>query len=126
MEQASTGTVDHASSGVSATAVPSVASCCFTFSRASLPFPLTDGQRTVIEEISSELAKPRPMQRLLEGEVGSGKTIVSVIAMLQAVDQGMQCALLAPTEVLATLPCSLMWCVNSMRETDVGERYGEE
>lgn len=69
---------------------------------ASLPFPLTDGQRTVIEEISSELAKPRPMQRLLEGEVGSGKTIVSVIAMLQAVDQGMQCALLAPTEVLAT------------------------
>ncbi|WP_034651425.1 ATP-dependent DNA helicase RecG [Corynebacterium vitaeruminis] len=67
-----------------------------------LRFPLTDGQRRVIAEISEELNKPRPMQRLLQGEVGSGKTIVSVISMLQAVDQRKQCALLAPTEVLAT------------------------
>ncbi|MDT5206385.1 MAG: ATP-dependent helicase RecG [Mycobacterium sp.] len=66
-----------------------------------LPFELTGGQREVLDVISGELAAPRPMNRLLQGEVGSGKTIVSVLAMLQMVDAGYQCALLAPTEVLA-------------------------
>jgi ATP-dependent DNA helicase RecG len=66
-----------------------------------LPFELTIGQREVLDVISGELAAPRPMNRLLQGEVGSGKTIVSVLAMLQMVDAGYQCALLAPTEVLA-------------------------
>jgi ATP-dependent DNA helicase RecG len=66
-----------------------------------LPFELTAGQREVLEVISSEVAANRPMNRLLQGEVGSGKTIVSVLAMLQMVDAGYQCALLAPTEVLA-------------------------
>lgn len=66
-----------------------------------LPFELTGGQREVLEVISGELAKTRPMNRMLQGEVGSGKTIVSVLAMLQMVDAGLQCALLAPTEVLA-------------------------
>ncbi|WP_343571451.1 ATP-dependent DNA helicase RecG [Mycobacterium sp.] len=66
-----------------------------------LPFELTAGQREVLEVLSGELAANRPMNRLLQGEVGSGKTIVSVLAMLQMVDAGYQCALLAPTEVLA-------------------------
>ncbi len=66
-----------------------------------LPFELTGGQREVLEVIAGELAATRPMHRLLQGEVGSGKTIVSVLAMLQMVDAGYQCALLAPTEVLA-------------------------
>ncbi|MGV0742036.1 ATP-dependent DNA helicase RecG [Mycolicibacterium sp. XJ870] len=66
-----------------------------------LPFELTAGQREVLDVISTELASTRPMNRMLQGEVGSGKTIVSVLAMLQMVDAGYQCALLAPTEVLA-------------------------
>jgi ATP-dependent DNA helicase RecG len=69
---------------------------------AGLPYELTEGQQTVGEEIAADLAKPHPMHRLLQGEVGSGKTLVSVRAMLQVVDSGGQAALLAPTEVLAT------------------------
>ncbi|WP_082618263.1 ATP-dependent DNA helicase RecG [Oerskovia sp. Root22] len=68
----------------------------------SLPFTLTAGQREIGEEISGELARSRPMQRLLQGEVGSGKTVVALRAMLQVVDAGGQAALLAPTEVLAS------------------------
>jgi ATP-dependent DNA helicase RecG len=68
---------------------------------ARLPFELTAGQREVGAEIAAELAAHSPMQRLLQGEVGSGKTVVSVRAMLQVVDAGGQAALLAPTEVLA-------------------------
>ena len=66
-----------------------------------LPFELTAGQNKVIAEISADLIRPHPMHRLLQGEVGSGKTIVALHAMLQVVDAGLQCALLAPTEVLA-------------------------
>ncbi|MCW2847824.1 MAG: ATP-dependent helicase RecG [Marmoricola sp.] len=66
-----------------------------------LPFTLTDGQRAVAEEISGELGLGHPMHRLLQGEVGSGKTVVALRAMLQVVDSGGQAALLAPTEVLA-------------------------
>jgi ATP-dependent DNA helicase RecG len=66
-----------------------------------LPFELTTGQREVLDILSTELAATRPMNRMLQGEVGSGKTIVSVLAMLQMIDAGYQCALLAPTEVLA-------------------------
>ncbi|MGY4100466.1 ATP-dependent DNA helicase RecG [Nocardia sp. R16R-3T] len=66
-----------------------------------LPFELTEGQQQVIAEISDDLARVHPMHRLLQGEVGSGKTIVALHAMLQVVDAGQQCALLAPTEVLA-------------------------
>jgi ATP-dependent DNA helicase RecG len=69
---------------------------------AALPYELTDGQRVVGEEIAADLGRPHPMHRLLQGEVGSGKTLVSVRAMLQVVDAGGQAALLAPTEVLAT------------------------
>jgi ATP-dependent DNA helicase RecG len=66
-----------------------------------LPFELTAGQRTVGEEIAEELGHGHPMHRLLQGEVGSGKTVVALRAMLQVVDSGGQAALLAPTEVLA-------------------------
>jgi ATP-dependent DNA helicase RecG len=68
---------------------------------ADLPFSLTKGQREVGEVITEELALPHPMHRLLQGEVGSGKTVVALRAMLQTVDAGGQAALLAPTEVLA-------------------------
>ncbi|WNG89448.1 ATP-dependent DNA helicase RecG [Mycobacterium sp. ITM-2016-00317] len=66
-----------------------------------LPFELTAGQQDVLEVISAELEATRPMNRMLQGEVGSGKTVVSLLAMLQMIDAGYQCALLAPTEVLA-------------------------
>ena len=66
-----------------------------------LPFELTAGQREVGEEILGELAGETPMHRLLQGDVGSGKTVVALRAMLAAVDSGGQAALLAPTEVLA-------------------------
>jgi ATP-dependent DNA helicase RecG len=66
-----------------------------------LPFTLTAGQDRVGEEIAAELAEDHPMHRLLQGEVGSGKTLVALRAMLQVVDSGGQAALLAPTEVLA-------------------------
>ncbi len=66
-----------------------------------LPFELTGGQREVLGVLSAELGATRPMNRLLQGEVGSGKTVVALLAMLQLVDAGYQCALLAPTEVLA-------------------------
>jgi ATP-dependent DNA helicase RecG len=66
-----------------------------------LPFELTAGQRDVLAVLTDGLAATRPINRLLQGEVGSGKTIVAVLAMLQMVDAGYQCALLAPTEVLA-------------------------
>ncbi len=68
---------------------------------ARLPFTLTPGQRAVGDQVAADVAAPRPMQRLLQGEVGSGKTVVALRAMLQVVDSGGQAALLAPTEVLA-------------------------
>ncbi len=68
---------------------------------ARLPFALTDGQQQVGEELFAELESPFPMHRLLQGEVGSGKTVVALRAMLAVIDAGGQAALLAPTEVLA-------------------------
>jgi ATP-dependent DNA helicase RecG len=68
---------------------------------AELPFTLTAGQLAVGQEIASDLASIHPMNRLLQGEVGSGKTVVALRAMLQVLDSGRQAALLAPTEVLA-------------------------
>jgi ATP-dependent DNA helicase RecG len=68
---------------------------------AGLPYELTSGQRDVGQRIAADLSTAHPMHRLLQGEVGSGKTLVAVRAMLQVVDAGGQAALLAPTEVLA-------------------------
>jgi ATP-dependent DNA helicase RecG len=69
--------------------------------RRLFPFELTPGQEEVIRQIAADMARPTPMNRLLQGDVGSGKTIVAVYAMLLAVAHGHQAALMAPTEVLA-------------------------
>ncbi|WP_137891973.1 ATP-dependent DNA helicase RecG [Ramlibacter sp. 2FC] len=68
---------------------------------AALPFQLTAAQRRVGEEIARDLARPVPMHRLLQGDVGSGKTVVAALAAAIAIDGGWQCALMAPTEILA-------------------------
>ncbi|GLZ79921.1 ATP-dependent DNA helicase RecG [Actinorhabdospora filicis] len=92
----------HSASAVAATPRPPRADGILAAFDAALPFELTEGQREVGETIAADLATPHPMHRLLQGEVGSGKTMVSMRAMLQVVDSGAQAALLAPTEVLAT------------------------
>jgi ATP-dependent DNA helicase RecG len=66
-----------------------------------LPFALTHAQQRVLAEIADDLAQPRPMLRLLQGDVGSGKTVVAAAAALRAVETGAQAALMAPTELLA-------------------------
>ncbi len=68
---------------------------------ASLPYDLTEGQRDVLREIQADMAKPLRMLRLLQGDVGSGKTVVALTAMLAAVECGAQAALMVPTEILA-------------------------
>ncbi|MFG6430049.1 ATP-dependent DNA helicase RecG [Roseateles sp. LYH14W] len=68
---------------------------------AALPFQLTAAQQRVAEEIAQDLARPQPMHRLLQGDVGSGKTVVAALAAAVAIDAGWQCALMAPTEILA-------------------------
>ena len=68
---------------------------------AALPFQLTTAQQRVLAEINHDIAAPHPMQRLLQGDVGSGKTIVAALAATQAIDSGYQAALMAPTEILA-------------------------
>jgi ATP-dependent DNA helicase RecG len=67
----------------------------------SLPFPLTRAQRNAQAAISRDLAQPHPMRRLLQGDVGSGKTLVAALAALQAIENGWQAAMMAPTEILA-------------------------
>ncbi len=69
--------------------------------RGLLPFPLTGSQESAIDDIAEDMAAPMRMLRLLQGDVGSGKTVVAVMAMLQAVANGAQAALMAPTEILA-------------------------
>ncbi len=66
-----------------------------------LPFTLTDAQKRVLREVEIDLAKPEPMSRLLQGDVGSGKTVIAIAALLNAVQSGWQGAFMAPTEVLA-------------------------
>ena len=69
---------------------------------AALPFALTAAQRRVGQELARDLARPQPMHRLLQGDVGSGKTVVAALAACIAMDAGWQCALMAPTEILAS------------------------
>ena len=68
---------------------------------AALPFDLTGAQRRVVDEIAQDMAQTEPMHRLLQGDVGSGKTVVAALAAAVAIDSGWQCALMAPTEILA-------------------------
>jgi len=70
-------------------------------SKLQLPYRLTNAQQRVIGEISGDMAQDKPMLRLLQGDVGSGKTLVALLAMLEAVEAGAQAAMLAPTEILA-------------------------
>ena len=69
--------------------------------RVQLPFALTAAQERVCREIAADLARPQPMHRLLQGDVGSGKTVVAALSALHAIEAGWQCALMAPTEILA-------------------------
>lgn len=69
--------------------------------RSTLPFTLTGAQERVLREVASDMASPHPMNRLVQGDVGSGKTVVSLIAALRAIDSGFQAAIMAPTEILA-------------------------
>ncbi|MBW9206399.1 ATP-dependent DNA helicase RecG [Mumia sp. zg.B17] len=91
----------HALSSAPATRRPHVADGLRDRFEAQLPFALTAGQQEVAAQIEADLDRDQPMQRLLQGEVGSGKTVVALLAMLQVVDTGGQAVLLAPTEVLA-------------------------
>ncbi|HLH59926.1 MAG TPA: ATP-dependent DNA helicase RecG [Streptosporangiaceae bacterium] len=91
----------HAAAAWPATPRPPVSDGIAAAFDARLPFSLTDGQRAAGGTIAADLACAFPMHRLLQGEVGSGKTVIAVRAMLQVVDAGGQAALLAPTEVLA-------------------------
>lgn len=84
-----------------APACPPVDDGCRAAFDARLPFELTEGQREIGQQLSADLAEEHPMNRLVQGEVGSGKTVVALRAMLQVVDAGRQAVMLAPTEVLA-------------------------
>ena len=91
----------RAAAALPATARPARAGGLLDAFDARLPFSLTGGQRDAGGIIAADLARTHPMHRLLQGEVGSGKTVIAVRAMLQVIDAGGQAALLAPTEVLA-------------------------
>jgi ATP-dependent DNA helicase RecG len=91
----------RAAAALPATARPARAGGLADAFDGRLPFSLTAGQREVGSDIAADLARGHPMHRLLQGEVGSGKTVIAVRAMLQVIDAGGQAALLAPTEVLA-------------------------
>jgi ATP-dependent DNA helicase RecG len=97
---------------------------------ASLPFRLTGAQQRAWREIAADLGQPHPMQRLLQGDVGSGKTVVAALAMLHAVEAGHQAALMAPTEILAEqhyrklatwlqpLGIEVAWLTGSLKKRD--------
>jgi ATP-dependent DNA helicase RecG len=96
----------------------------------ALPFALTSAQQKTLREISRDLEQPHPMQRLLQGDVGSGKTIVATLAALQAIENGFQAAFMAPTEILAEqhylklrdwlepLGITPVWLSGSLRKKD--------
>jgi ATP-dependent DNA helicase RecG len=87
--------------GAAADPLPAAGALVDRWLARSLPFEPTDDQRLAMAELDADLQAPRPMQRLLMGEVGSGKTVVALYALLRAVEAGRQAALMAPTEVLA-------------------------
>jgi ATP-dependent DNA helicase RecG len=80
---------------------PSVGSHFNTFYKDYMPFELTDAQKRVVREIRADMGSQRQMNRLLQGDVGSGKTLVALLSMLLAIDNGYQACMMAPTEILA-------------------------
>ncbi|MBI2626416.1 MAG: ATP-dependent DNA helicase RecG, partial [Candidatus Nealsonbacteria bacterium] len=90
----------------------------------SLPFKLTDAQRKSAWQILKDIEKPRPMNRLLEGDVGSGKTVVAALAILNAVKAGYQAVLMAPTEILAKQHFKTVWELLKDFKMDVGLMTG--
>ncbi|WP_256838633.1 ATP-dependent DNA helicase RecG [Ornithinimicrobium faecis] len=99
--QAALAVMRQSSDAVPAVPRPAVPGALADQFRERLPFELTQGQEQVLAEITGDLERTLPMHRLLQGEVGSGKTVVALLAMLNVIDSGGQAALLAPTEVLA-------------------------
>ncbi|MEL6894461.1 MAG: OB-fold nucleic acid binding domain-containing protein, partial [Actinomycetota bacterium] len=94
--------------------------------RAALPYPLTGAQERAIAEIGADLAASNPMHRLLQGDVGAGKTVVAVATMLAAVDGGHQAALMAPTEVLAEQhAASVRALLDGITVPDPGNLFGD-
>jgi ATP-dependent DNA helicase RecG len=112
-----------------AAALPVVGSLSAAF-QAALPFALTGAQQRVLDEIRADLRQAYPMQRLLQGDVGSGKTVVAALAAAQAIDSGYQAALMAPTEILADqhfrkiaawmepLGVKVAWLTGSLKKKD--------
>ena len=91
----------------------------------ALPFPLTGAQKRTIKEIYKDLSSPRPMHRLLQGDVGSGKTLVAVATMLAAVQGGHQAAIMAPTEVLADQHAiGIRGLLDSLQVSDESQLFG--
>jgi len=99
--QASLAVRRHSSQALPAVPRPGRSGALVEAFTERLPFALTQGQHEVLASLRDDLARPVPMHRLLQGEVGSGKTVLALLAMLTVVDSGGQAALLAPTEVLA-------------------------
>ena len=103
----------------------------------ALPFQLTNAQQRVLEEIRTDLRESFPMQRLLQGDVGSGKTVVAALAAAQAIDSGFQAALMAPTEILAEqhfrkianwiepLGVRVAWLTGSLRKKEKNEALAD-
>jgi ATP-dependent DNA helicase RecG len=115
-----------------AVALPLVGALSNAF-RATLPFQLTGAQQRVLEEIRADIRASFPMQRLLQGDVGSGKTVVAALAAAQAIDNGFQAALMAPTEILAEqhfrkiaqwmepLGVKIAWLTGSLKKKEKAE-----
>src|SRR5471030_2621940 len=99
-QQLSLKRAQYARRSKGAAALPVIGSLSLAF-QAALPFKLTGAQARVLDEIRADLRQPYPMQRLLQGDVGSGKTVVAALSATQAIDSGYQAALMAPTEILA-------------------------
>ncbi len=112
-----------------ASALPVAGALCDAL-LAMLPFSLTGAQQRVLQDIRSDLRQAYPMQRLLQGDVGSGKTVVAALAATQAIDSGFQAALMAPTEILADqhfrkiaawiepLGVTVVWLTGSLKKKD--------